>query len=163
MRASRRARDERGVAMVMVVFLTAMLAVIGVTLIDTMRGESNRSVSATRREASLDAAEAGIDDYITKLTDDSAYFLQLVHPGEATRRATDGTLVAAGAAWTGGTSWTYANGKNAWRQLGNGFEYNLEITPPSATSKTVTILATGRPASSTNTGDWRVIQVVVRP
>ena len=34
------------------------------------------------------------------------------------------------AAWTCGTTWTYPNGKDNWRSLTNGYEYNIQVTGP---------------------------------
>jgi Tfp pilus assembly protein PilX len=158
-----RFREERGIAMMLSVFMSLLLLAIAVSLIDTMRTESDQSAHAATRQASYEAAEAGINDYIAKLIDDSAYYLHYVHPGEATRTDTaSGTQVSAGNAWTGGTVWSYAS-KDTWRALGNGYEYDLQITAPTSTSKVVDIVSTGRPTGSTNTGDWRVLEAQIRP
>jgi hypothetical protein len=155
--------DERGVALLIVVFVSAILLVLAVTLVDTLRSESDRSVHSSYRAGAFEAAEAGVDDYIAKLIDDRSYYLHYVHDGESTRREAGGTDVNAGSNWQYGLVWTYPSGKNAWRQLGNGYEYNLQITPPSATSKLVGIIATGRPVGSASTGDWRVLEAKIRP
>ena len=64
----------------------------------------------------------------------------------------------------------HPNGKDNWCQLANGYEYNLEITPPGATNENIQIVATGRkictPAYSTSsscapgtsTTQWRAVQ-----
>jgi Tfp pilus assembly protein PilX len=154
-------RDERGVAMLLVLFVVTLVSLIALFLINTVTGESNRSAHAVWRGASFQAAEAGIDDYISKLVDDRGYFLHYVHPGEATREEPGGNVVAAGTAWTYDLTWTYPNGSDAWRQLSNGYEYSLQVTPPSAASPYVRIVATGRKAGSTT--DQRVIETLVRP
>lgn len=170
--------------MVLVVFGVALLATLSVVLIDTVSSESARSGKAVTRQSSFEAAEAGLDDYIAKLADDRAYYLHWVHPAESSRRD-DGsggtsTLVSASgaspassnwcrdpktkpapAAWAYGATWLNSpNGKDHWCSLGNGYEYNLQITPPSASQTGVTIVATGRKIG--NTADTRVIEAVVR-
>ena len=124
----------------------------------------------------------GLDDYIAKLADDRSYYLHWVHPAESTRRDSTSALVSASGsspapstwcrdtghiksrpaptAWPYGTSWTYPNGKNHWCDLGNGYEFNLQITPPTATQPGVTILSTGRKIN--NTADTRVVEAVVK-
>ena len=47
------------------------------------------------------AAEAGVDNYISKLTEDHTYYGDYVHPGEATRKDAAGVVGKAGLAWTG--------------------------------------------------------------
>ncbi|HEY7196738.1 MAG TPA: hypothetical protein VH306_06105 [Gaiellaceae bacterium] len=158
----RRVQDERGFTMVIVICLIALLGTISVTVIDRAQGEATRSRLAVVRDASYQAAEAGIDDYIAKLTEDSLYYSHWVHPAEATRKSGT-TTVAGGNAWTGGLSWTYPNGKNAWRSLGNGYEYDIEVTPPTTGGGAVQVLATGRPTGSTDVSRWRVVQAYVRP
>jgi hypothetical protein len=163
MRRLPRMRDERGFAMVIVVGLITVLGVISITLIDMAQSESKRSRSAVVRDASYQAAEAGLNDYFAKLFADSLYYSHFVHPGESTRRGADGTLGAKGTTWSGGLGWTYPNGKDGWRQLSNGYEYNLQITPPTSAKGSVHMVATGRPGASADTSDWRVIETLIRP
>ncbi len=162
-------RAEGGFAMVMVIGMIALLSVLAVTLMDVMQGEASRSRTEVKRDAAFQAAEAGVDDYIAKLIDDRLYLDHFVHPGEATRRSTtSGRLVSATQPWlqSDGSAWTYPAGKDRWygaAQLGNGYEYNLEVFPPSALSPLIRIIATARPANDTNVQDWREIETLVRP
>jgi hypothetical protein len=161
--------NEDGIAMVMVLGIMVLLGVLAVTLIDTMIGEAARSRKAVTRDAAYHAAEAGVDDYIAKLIDDRLYYLHFVHPGESTRRSTaSGNIVAANQAWSqadGGT-WTYPYGKDRWYgspQLGNGYEYNLQITAPSQASPLIRISSTARMVGDTDFRNWRAVEVLVRP
>jgi Tfp pilus assembly protein PilX len=153
--------DESGLAMLLVVFVTLLLATLGLTMIAVAGGEQQRSAQASKTDTSFAAAEAGINDYIAKLVDDPMYYAHYVHPGEATRRATDGTTVGANNVWASGLTWTYPNGKDGWKQVSSDYEYDLQITPPNGTSKAVAILSTGRKVGSTS--DERAIEVLVRP
>jgi hypothetical protein len=167
--AARCARNEDGFAMMTVLGLIVLLTVLAFGLIDVMQGEASRSRSAVKRDAAYQAAEAGVDEYVSKLIDDRLYYFHLVHPGEATRQdAVSGRLVTAGATWlqTDGHSWTYPRGKDTWygsAKLGNGYEYNLEIVPPSATQPLIRILSTGRPVNDLDVRTWRELEVLVRP
>jgi hypothetical protein len=164
-----RLRAEDGIAMVMAIGMIVLLSVLAVTLIDVMQGEAARSRTEVKRDAAFHAAEAGVDDYISKLIDDRLYANHFVHPGEATRRSTtSGRVVPAGQAWlqADGSSWTYPNNKDTWygaAQLGNGYEYDLEIFPPSAQSPFIRIVSTGRPVNDADVRDWRELETLVRP
>ena len=155
------ARGEEGFALAMVVLLTTVLAILSVTLMVLATDEQTRSGQNSRREAAFQAAEAGVEDYIAKMVDDRLYYLHNVHPGEATRREPGGTLVAAGTPWAYGLQWTYPNGSDTWRTLANGYQYSLQVTPPSALDPTLRILATGRKTGSTT--EYRVVETKIRP
>ncbi len=183
-RLIRRLQGEEGIAMVLVVFGVALVATLSVVLIDTVTSESARSAQSVTKQSSFEAAEAGLDDYIAKLADDRAYYLHWVHPAESSRKddgsgggssvvSPSGSSPAPSSwcrdpkkkpspvAWTLGSTWiSNANGKDHWCSLGNGYEYNLQITPPSPAQPGVTILSTGRKIG--NASDTRVIQAVVR-
>jgi hypothetical protein len=158
----RRLRNEEGFAIPMVMLLALALAIFSVVLIDAVTAETGRSSTAVERDASYHAAEAGLNDYLTKLLADRAYYSHEVHPGEATRRSSTGVAGVAGQSWGGGSTWSYPNGRDAWRALGNGYEYDLQVTAPTQASPTVRIVAAGRPAGDTSVNDWRVIEAQVR-
>lgn len=167
MKLRNRLAQEQGIGMVLVVLIGAMLTLMSVILIDQVRGESDRSVHQVYGGTSFQAAEAGVDDYVSKLVDDRLYYLHYVHPGEATRQGS--TTVAAGGAWNGEQAWAYPNGKDAWRRVPVGcaasdpqcYEYNLRVYPPAANSQYVRIVAAGRKVGATS--DLRVIETYVRP
>jgi hypothetical protein len=172
-------RDERGIGMTLVVLMTAVLALLSVTLIELVRSESNRSTHANWSQGSFQAAEAGLDDYVAKLVDDHGYYLHYVHPAESTRRSgappsCTGAVVAAGAdplnptPWpsSSASTWCYPNGKDTWRSLPNGYEYNLQIYPPNISTgeRAIRIVATGRrDTTPATTQDVRAIEAFVQP
>ena len=165
----RAAEREEGFALLTVLGMTVLLVVLAFSLIDVMQSEASRSRTEVKRDAAYQAAEAGVDDYISKLIDDRLYYVHFVHAGEATRRATaSGRVVTATQTWqqTDGNAWTYPNGKDRWfgsAKLGNGYEYDLEIVPPTAAQPLIQILSTARPVNDPDTRDWRELQVLVRP
>jgi len=63
----------------------------------------------------------------------------------------------------GDPEWDYPSGKDHWCQTANGYEFNLQITPPIASNPVLTIVATGRKTGATNTNDYRVVQNVLSP
>ncbi len=120
---------ESGQAMVLAVFTFAIVTSISVALVDVISSETVESAQAVASNAAYQAAEAGVDEYISKLLQDPLYYQHYVDEAESTR-ASGALTVTAGNAWTGGITWTYPNGKDTWKQLGNGYAYNLEITGP---------------------------------
>jgi Tfp pilus assembly protein PilX len=156
-------KREDGVTMVLVVVAIVVLSVLSTTLFVILNSEQTRSNNAVKRDASFQAAEAGIHTYMAKLLDDPSFYLHYLAKGESSR-TTGGTTVTGSAtsniAWPGGTSWTYPGGFANWRSLGNGFEYSLQITPPSSGSPGIKIVAVGRKSGSTTAN--RKIEAVVR-
>ncbi len=179
-----RLRGEDGIAMVLVVFGVALLATLSVVLIETVTSESARSVKSVTKQSSFEAAEAGLDDYIAKLSEDRAYYQHYVHPAESTRKddgsggtsnlvSPSGTSPApsswcrdaasrpAPVPWTYGPTWiNNANGKDHWCSLGNGYEYNLQILPPGPGRLGTTVTSTGRRIG--NPADTRVVEALIR-
>lgn len=157
-------RDERGVSMLVVVFLTSVLSVVSISLFQIVDQGSSQSAVAVQRQEAYSAAEAGIEAYLDKLVQNPVFYSQDLAPGEASRQS-GGTTVAGSATanvtWSLGQSWTYPNGKDVWRTLGNGYEYDLQVTPPTSTQTQTTVLATGRKTGTTT--NTRIIQVMVRP
>ena len=183
-----RLRHEGGFAMQWVVLLTSFLVLLSITTVELVRAESSGSADARLRTAVFHTAEAGMDDFLSKLPDDKTFYYRNVHPAESTRRPTSGADVdplttgceidangrkqdpATSASialtqWTGSITWAYPNGKDNWCAIsidGRSYEYNLQVTPPSASNLNIRIVATGRPAGSTDTSQWRAIEEWVR-
>jgi Tfp pilus assembly protein PilX len=180
----RRLERQDGFAMQWVVLLTSMLVLLSLTMIELVRAESSSSSDSRLRSAVFHAAEAGLDDFLAKLVDDKTYYFRNVHPAEGTRRPTSGadvdplaggcTINSAGeksdtataapissTSYTGSISWTYPNGKDNWCTVsidGKNYQYNLQITPPSASNLNIRVVATGRPENSVDVTDWRAIE-----
>jgi hypothetical protein len=147
--------------MIVAVLMGAVFTALAASLAANALAESSRSGRSVQRTSAMAAAEAGVHDYIAKLTEDHAYFNHRVHPGESTRRDPANVTVAPGQVWTGAATWTYPNGRDAWRSLANGYEFNLQITPPPVGGDSITITATGRRQASTT--DIRRVEVQIRP
>ncbi len=166
-------RDEQGNALIVVMVSAFVLTMLVFTALSRSDSQNVESARLARASTAFQASEAGVDDYIAKLTEDRNYHLHWVHQAEATRTKTNGTKIPTAQQrlddpngpweWIGGdTTWTYADGKDGWRTLGNGVEYDLKITPPTATSgNQVKITSTGRRTAQPD--EWRANEAVVRP
>jgi Tfp pilus assembly protein PilX len=168
-------RSEDGQAMVLVAFMLVVLALLSVLLITMVVSDEKTSQNSSNQADARAAAEAGIDNYVATLLLDNQYYRQYLAPGEATRQSTltSDQLAsvlppASPTAWPAseGTTWTYPNGKDAWFDLGNGYSYDLEVTPPQTTGNPTNylqIVATGTRNGSTSSVDKQAIQVLIRP
>ena len=163
-------KGESGNAMVLAVFMLAALTLLSVTLVNAVQGNSTRSAQGVHQDATLQAAEAGIDDYVGKMLVDNQFFLHNVAAGESTRCSGSQRVSSTPTdfvQWSLGTSWSYCNGKDNWRPARdkddnrNGYEYTLQIIPPSPTQPWVDIIVTGRKQGTT--GPVRVLEERVRP
>lgn len=161
---------ESGTALVFVVILGAALVLLSVTLVDIVRGDSSQAARGVKRDAAFHAAEAGLDDYTSKLLEDNQYFLHDVAAGESTRKAATscsggGSTVSATsttpAVWTYGINWSYCSGRNNWKQLSNGYEYNLQVSGTTSSQQFVDIIAAGRKQGTTT--PVRIIEERLRP
>ena len=158
----RRRRGEEGNAIIVVLTLSIVILALLAILSQEMLSDNNPSARAIKVSTSFQAAEAMIDDYTAKLTSDHFYFHHFTHPAESTRTRPDGTKVDAGQAWNeDDVTWTYEDGEDNWRPLGNGWEYNVQVNPPNPGSKQVTIVTTGRQISDHT--KQRAIEAVIRP
>ena len=159
--------------MVLIVFALALLTSASLLLVDQVTFEIKRSSDAEQQQSAFEAAESGLDDYIAKLTQDQLFYLHYVHPAESPRtdQATAATVTGTATcddpvdrpdptAWPHGIAWNYVNGQTRWCSLGNGYEYNIQINPPSASQTGIEIVSTGR--SITDSSDLRVVEAVVK-
>ena len=156
--------SERGGALVITLIIGVMLISLASVIVQRTGTEAKSADQASEFEGALHAAEAGLNDYIAKTTEDHLYYSHFVHPAEDTRARLSGGTVAAGTAWPGDPSWTYPTRKQTWRALANNaaslFEYNLAVIPPGNGNPAMTITASGRRRSSPRY--VRTIEVQVR-
>jgi type II secretory pathway pseudopilin PulG len=166
---------EDGQALALVVFLMIILALLAGLLIDSVVASQKSSSGSANQADARAAAEAGIDNYVSTLLLDNQYYLQYVAPGEATRQSTaTGDDVASvlppssPTVWASdeGRTWTYPNGKDAWSDLGNGYSYDLQVTPPQTGSNStdyLQVVSTGKRNGGSASIDKQTIQVLIRP
>lgn len=136
------------------------LSLVSAVLVTNMVFNIDQSSKSVNLAGALQAAEAGIHDYLAKLSDDRTYWNHWVHEGETTR--TDGTT-GSDRSWTdtGSPGWGYASPRDTWKAVGSHYEYNLQITPPSGSVTTVRIVSTGRKVDA-ETG-LKAMEAIVSP
>ena len=151
---------EDGIAMATVIAMTTVLTLLSIVLIDQVTAETNNAGRSATADSVYQAAEAGANDYIAKLTDDPQYYDHYVAKGEATRLGANGATVAHSTStvnnsWPSGVTWTYPSQKDWWYagaggSSGNttslrGYAYDLMIAPPSEALGTnyIDVVSTG--------------------
>ena len=184
--------DETGFAIVIAVALIALLSTVAVALPLLVQNEDSKSRRDAAQDSAYQAAEAGTNAVLSDLTQSTAFFKKYMAKGEATRTYSSTTY--ANDCVTGSTSttqstctdkdvsavawaspwWTYATSATSrasdpgWYSLGNGYQYLIQLYPPSTSltglAQTITrIDVTGRPFGSTDTSRWRTIETQIRP
>jgi hypothetical protein len=166
--------DERGFAMVLGVTLMTLLATVSLTLLDLAQGESQRSRRDAKSDGAYQAAEAATNAYLSDLTESQVFPTSYMAKGEQARIDL-GHVVHLGSStadvpWSSGTSWTYGSAPASdpdWFDLGNGYQYLLQVYPAGGVSgpaQTITrIEAIGRPSGSTDLTTWSTIETMLRP
>jgi hypothetical protein len=135
-----------------VLILGVLLLSLASIIVQRTTTEARQSISAAEYGAALHAAEAGVNDYIAKVTEDHLYYGHEVHPAEDRRTRTAGGTIASGQPWPGDPTWTYATADRyqSWRPVGaadSQYEYNLVVSPPGGGTVAITVTATGRKRS----------------
>ena len=105
-------RDQTGQAMMLTICMMAVLAVLGVGMVGVVVSETRSTGQAAQSDGSYQAAEAGIDNYLSKLLADNEYYAQYVDPAEATRKSGSSAAVGVTASCTAtstptAVAWTY--------------------------------------------------------
>ncbi len=170
----RRLEEESGIAMLLALALITLITVISVTLLVVTSGDASRSRRDVKNTSSYQAAEAGTNAYLSDLTESTVFFNSYMAKGEATRTDTGGVAHASSnssdVAWSSGT-WTYATqpaNDTGWFDLGNGYQYLIQVSPPNSTVQAQAQVITridviGRPKGSTDLSTWRTIETMIRP
>jgi hypothetical protein len=171
----RRCKEESGIAMLLALALITLITVISVTLLTVTSGEASRSRRDVKTTSSYQAAESGTNAYLSDLTESTVFYNSYLAKGEATRtdssNATHASSNSSDVAWSSGTTWTYATqpaNDTGWFDLGNGYQYLIQVYPPNASLTTQAQVITridviGRPKGSTDFSTWRTLETMIRP
>jgi hypothetical protein len=153
-------RDD-GMSLIAVLLIGVVATALAGSVASLTEAEIVRAGAAKQESTAFQAAEAGVDDYVAKLTEDRLYYGHFLHPAENDRTPTASqTTDAQGVRrWTGDLAWGYTS-TDRWAQLDNGYEYHLAVAPPDAARNGVRITSTGRRIGDDD--DVRTIEVLVR-
>jgi hypothetical protein len=160
---------QSGQSLILVLVTCSILAVLVGAVVRQSQGTTSGTVRDARGDVALQAADAGVSRYVSRLVTDPLYWSHYVDQAEDTRLdPTDGNRAyPPGSAWPAGkTTWTYST--NSWTDIQPATDrfgkaqYRLRITPPS-NSDVVTIRSVGRTLGSGANVRTRAVQAQVRP
>lgn len=166
-RRSRRGGSQDGVSLIVTIALTGILAMLVLASLSFARSANTQTARAGRTDIALQAADAGVNQYVSRLVEDPRYYDHWVDPAEDPRIDPYGAVHAPGTAWTPGVSWTYAGPPQTWTQLQEArfgtAAYSLRITPPPSGSDLVTVQATGQSGRNAPNPVTRSVQSQIHP
>jgi hypothetical protein len=161
---------QSGQSLILVLVTCSILAVLVGTVVRQSLSTGSGTTRDARGDVALQAADAGVSRYMSRLVSDPLYWSHYVDQAEDTRLdPTDGNRAyAPGAAWPAGkTSWTYSTA--SWTDIQPASDrfgkaqYRLRITPPGAGSSMVTVRSVGRTLGSGTNTRVRAVQTQLSP
>jgi hypothetical protein len=162
-----RRSGQRGSSLITTLALTGILALLVMAGLSFARSSTQQSARDARSEIALQVADAGVNQYVSRLVEDPRYYEHFVDPAEDPRVDPDGRVHPPGSTWTPGVTWTYQGPSQTWSPLQDArfgaAAYSLRITPPAAGSDIVTVQSTARADRTSTRPITRSIQSQVRP
>ena len=160
---------QSGQSLILVLVTCSILAVLVGAVVRQSQGTTSGTTRDARGDVALQAADAGVSRYVSRLVTDPLYWSHYVDQAEDTRLdPTDGNRAyPPGSAWPAGkTTWTYSTAswtdiQPATDRFGKA-QYRLRITPPTS-SDIVTVRSVGRTLGSGANVRTRAVQAQVRP
>lgn len=147
---------QRGQSLISVIMITSVVALLVAATLTWTQSNTGQSVRSVRGDVAQQAAEAGLQLYLSRIVEDPRYWRNYVDTAEDRRYdTTNGATYNPGTAWPAGHNWTYVGGTTTWRPLQNArfgqAGYSLRITP-TADPNVILVQSTARvmPSGGTN-------------
>lgn len=144
----RRRAAQRGSSLIATLALTAIMAVMVVISLQWADSTGAQSAREGREGVTVQAADAGVNQYISRLVEDPRYWEHWVDRAEDPRIDPSGTVWPPGSPWTPGVPWTYGPASQTWTDIQDArfgkAQYSLRITPPPSGGDIVTVQSTAR-------------------
>ncbi|MGE4030043.1 MAG: hypothetical protein AB7I08_07440 [Thermoleophilia bacterium] len=158
---------QRGSSLITTIALTGILALLVLASLSFARSSTHQTARQARADIAIQVADAGVNQYVSRLVEDPRYYEHYVDPAEDPRIDPTGRVFPPGSDWTPGVTWTYAGPPQTWRPLQEGrfgnAAYSLRVTPPPPGSDIVTVLSTAQSDRASSAPVTRTIQSQVRP
>src|ERR1019366_1944663 len=143
----RRATRQSGQTLIAVIFITAIAALLVLASLSWAQSSVFQTANSNREDIALEAAQAGIQVYVSRLVENPQYWLEYVDTAEAPRtNSSTGAVVAPGTAWPTGASWTYPSKIQTWQSLQNASfgqaNYNIRVFPDPTDQNSVLVQST---------------------
>ena len=128
----RRRRQQSGQTLIVVIFISAIAALLVIASLSWAQSSVFQTAASNRSDIALEAAEAGVQVYISRLVENPEYWLNYVDTAEDPRTdTTTGSTVNPGGTWVSGHAWTYPAKIQTWVTLQNArfglAKYNLRL------------------------------------
>lgn len=131
---SRRTARQAGQSLVSAILITSVVAMLATASLMWAKASSGQAAHSTRSDIATQAAEAGIQQYVSRIIESRRYWGLYVDPAEDPRISTSsGMQVNPGQPWANGDRWTYSGASTTWKSLqdarfGNA-SYSLRVYP----------------------------------
>ena len=131
---SRRPGRQAGQSLVSAILITSVVAMLVTASLMWSKASSGQAARSARADIATQAAEAGIQQYVSRIIESRRYWGLYVDPAEDPRISTSsGAQVNPGQPWANGDKWTYSGPSTTWKSLqdarfGNA-SYSLRVYP----------------------------------
>lgn len=144
-----RRRLQSGQSMISVIGLTSIVALLVIASLSWAKSGTNQSTRTARGDLALQAAEAGVQLYISRMVEDPRYYRRYVDTAEDPRtNTTAGGIVTPGNPWPTGNNWSYTGAPTTWVPLQNArfgqASYSLRVSPVPSDPNAVLVQSTAR-------------------
>lgn len=140
-----RRRAQRGQGLISTIAITSIVALLVLGTLTWARTSAGQSARSSRADIALQTAEAGVQQYVSRIVESKRFWGGYVDAAEDPRVTAAGATVLPGEAWPGGP-WTYAGGATSWKILNTGrygtSAYSLRVYPQG--SQSLRVHATAR-------------------
>jgi hypothetical protein len=146
---ARRRRLQGGQSLISTLAITTIVAFLVIASLSWARSSTGQSTRQVREDRAMQAAEAGVQTYISRMVEDPRYSRRYVDVAEDPRiDTTTGGTVTAGNPWVPGHTWTYSGPPQNWRPLQDArfgqASYSLRIVPANDDPTAVYVQSTAR-------------------
>jgi hypothetical protein len=145
---------QSGQTLIVVIFISAIAALLVAASLSWAQSSVFQTAASNRNDIALEAAEAGVQVYISRLVENPQYWLNYVDTAEDPRTdtTTSGT-VNPGGSWTAGHAWTYPAKIQTWVTLQNArfglAKYNLRLFSDPNDQNSIFVQSTAEVGSGT--------------
>lgn len=148
-RRSRRVAAQGGQSLVATIMITSIVLLLVIASLSWARSSTSQSTRTARGDVALQAAEAGVQLYLSRIVEDPRYWRHFVDPAEDRRiNTTSGGTYLPGVAWPAGANWTYSGPSTTWRPLQDArfgqASYSLRVTPAPDDANAIFVQSTAR-------------------
>jgi hypothetical protein len=150
----RRHEQQSGQTLIVVIFISMIAALLVLASLSWATSSVFQTAASNRNDIALEAAEAGVQVYISRLVENPQYWLKYVDTAEDPRiDSSTGSTVNPGGSWISGHAWTYPAKIQTWVTLQNArfgtAQYNLRLFSDPQDANAIFVQATAKIGTAT--------------